>query len=174
MIILSNEFTEVYDPYEAESVTWPVNLLKACDQGKRRRSGPPAVDYAAIQRQQDQERKRLQGIRDEEFRVSGVRDFINFQFDNPFQVTERSETGRFFKAISPGRIPGEGLKDYINDRTITAKLLKENTDKYFQSRVSIPSVKKGRIQFGKRADKPSSAGLLGTGDDELKKTLLGA
>ena len=174
MIILSNEFTEVYDPYEAESVTWPVNLLKACDQGKRRRSGPPAVDYAAIQRQQDQERKRLQGIRDEEFRVSGVRDFINFQFDNPFQVTERSETGRFFKAISPGRLPGEGLKDYINDKTITAKLLKENTDKYFKSRVSIPSVKEGRIQFGKRADKPSSSGLLGTGDDEPKKTLLGA
>jgi len=90
---------------------------------------PPQVDYAALQRQQDVERKRLQGIRDEEFRISGVRDFINFQFDNPFQVTERAETGRFFKAISPGRIPGEGLKDYINDKTITAKLLKENTDK---------------------------------------------
>ena len=134
----------------------------------------PQVDYAALQRQQDLERKRLQGIRDEEFRISGVRDFINFQFDNPFQVTERAETGRFFKAISPGRIPGEGLKDYINDKTITSKLLKEDTDKYFKSRVSIPSVKKGRIQFGKRADKPSAIGLLGTSDDETKKTLLGA
>ena len=140
----------------------------------RSRRSPATVDYAAIQRQQDQEQKRLQGIRDEEFRVSGVRDFINFQFDNPFQVTERAETGRFFKAISPGRLPGEGLENYINDKTITAKLLKENTDKYFKSRVSIPSVKEGRIQFGKRADKPSSTGLLGTGDDEAKKTLLGA
>ena len=137
-------------------------------------SRPAAPDYASIQRQQDQERKRLQAIRDEEFRVSGVRDFINFQFDNPFQVTERSETGRFFKAISPGRIPDEALKDYINDRTITSKVLRENTDQYFKSRVSIPSVKEGRIQFGKRADKPSTAGLLGTGDDEIKKTLLGA
>jgi len=141
--------------------------------GGGRRSAPQ-VDYAAIQRQQDEERRRLQAIRDEEFRVSGVRDFINFQFDNPFQVTERAATGRFFKAISPGRIPGEELANYINDRTITSKLLKENTDKYFKSRVSIPSVKEGRIQFGKRADKPSTVGLLGTGDDEIKKTLLGA
>ena len=139
-----------------------------------RSKSPPVPDYAALQRQQDLERKRLQGIRDEEFRISGVRDFINFQFDNPFQVTERAETGRFFKAISPGRIPGEGLENYINDKTITAKLLKENTDKYFKSRVSIPSVKEGRIQFGKRADKPATVGLLGTGDDETKKTLLGA
>ena len=174
MIILSKEFTKVYDPYVAESVTWPVNLLKVCNQKKGRGRRAPQVDYAALQRQQDVERKRLQGIRDEEFRISGVRDFINFQFDNPFQVTERSETGRFFKAISPGRIPGEGLENYINDKTITAKLLKENTDKYFKSRVSIPSVKEGRIQFGKRADKPATVGLLGTGDDETKKTLLGA
>lgn len=135
----------------------------------------PRIDYAAIQRQQEQERARLQAIRDEEFRVSGVRDFINFQFDNPFQVTEKAETGRFFKAISPGRVPGDALKDYVNDKSITAKLLKENVDKYFKSRVSIPSVKEGRIQFGKRADKPSTAGLLGTGDDEMgKKALLGA
>ena len=134
----------------------------------------PTIDYAGIRRQQEQERARLQGIRDEEFRVSGVRDFINFQFDNPFQVTEKAETGRFFKAISPGRLPGDALGDYINDKSITAKALKENTDKYFKSRVSIPSVKEGRIQFGKRADKPSSAGLLGSGDEENKKALLGA
>ena len=135
----------------------------------------PAIDYAAIRRQQEQERARLQAIRDEEFRVSGVRDFINFQFDNPFQVTEKAETGRFFKAISPGRLPGDALSDYVNDKSITAKALKENTDKFFKSRVSIPSVKEGRIQFGKRADKPSSAGLLGSsGDEENKKALLGA
>lgn len=134
----------------------------------------PAIDYAAIRRQQEQERARLQAIRDEEFRVSGVRDFINFQFDNPFQVTEKAETGRFFKAISPGRLPGDALSDYVNDKSITAKALKENTDKFFKSRVSIPSVKEGRIQFGKRADKPSSAGLLGSSDDENKKALLGA
>lgn len=137
--------------------------------------GPPkpSVDYAAIRRQQNQERARLQGIRDEEFRVSGVRDFINFQFDNPFQVTEKAATGRFFKAISPGRLPGDALGDYINDKSITAKALKENTDKYFKSRVSTPSVKEGRIQFGKRADK-RYAGLLGSGDEENKKALLGA
>jgi len=41
MIILSNEFTEVYDPYEAESVTWPINLLKACNQGKGGGGSPP-------------------------------------------------------------------------------------------------------------------------------------
>ena len=42
MIILSNEFTEVYDPYEAESVTWPVDLLSACNQGKGGGRPPPA------------------------------------------------------------------------------------------------------------------------------------
>jgi hypothetical protein len=134
----------------------------------------PQIDYGAIQRQQDQERARLQAIRDEEFRVSGVRDFINFQFDNPFQVTEKAASGRFFKAISPGRVPGDALSDYVNDKSITAKALKENTEKYFKSRVSIPSVKKGRIQFGKRADKPSTAGLLGSGDEDSTKALLGA
>jgi hypothetical protein len=134
----------------------------------------PAVDYAAIRRQQEQERARLQAIRDEEFRVSGVKDYIDFQFDNPFQVTEKAETGRFFNAISPGRLPGDALSDYMNDKSITAKALKENTDKFFKNRVSIPSVKEGRIQFGKRADKPSSAGLLGSSDDENKKALLGA
>jgi len=134
----------------------------------------PQIDYGAIQRQQDQERARLQAIRDEEFRVSGVRDFINFQFDNPFQVTEKAASGRFFKAISPGRVPGDALSDYVNDKSITAKALKENTEKYFKSRVSIPSVKEGRIQFGKRADKPSTAGLLGSGDEDSTKALLGA
>ncbi len=134
----------------------------------------PQIDYGAIQRQQDQERARLQAIRDEEFRVSGVRDFINFQFDNPFQVTEKAASGRFFKAISPGRVPGDALSDYVNDKSITAKALKENTEKYFKSRVSIPSVKEGRIQFGKRADKPSTAGLLGAGDEDSTKALLGA
>jgi len=134
----------------------------------------PQIDYGAIQRQQDQERARLQAIRDEEFRVSGVRDFINFQFDNPFQVTEKAASGRFFKAISPGRVPGDALSDYVNDKSITAKALKENTEKYFKSRVSIHSVKAGRIQFGKRADKPSTAGLLGAGDEDSTKALLGA
>ena len=47
MIILSNEFIEVYDPYEAESVTWPINLLKACDQGKRSGGGSPPPPPAA-------------------------------------------------------------------------------------------------------------------------------
>ena len=31
--------------------------------------GGPRIDYAAIQRQQDQERQRLQGIADEKYRV---------------------------------------------------------------------------------------------------------
>jgi len=71
-------------------------------------------------------------------------------------------------------VPGDALSDYVNDKSITAKALKENTEKYFKSRVSIPSVKAGRIQFGKRADKPSTAGLLGAGDEDSTKALLGA
>ena len=74
-----------------------------------RPSPPPAVDYAAIQRRQDEERAKLQGIRDEEFRVSGIKDYIDYMYDNPENVSRRSATGSFYTAISEGKVPSQAL-----------------------------------------------------------------
>ena len=137
-----------------------------------RPSPPPAVDYAAIQRRQDEERARLQGIRDEEFRVSGIKDYIDYMYDNPSQVSRRSATGSFYTAISEGKVPSQALADYETDKSIGVKDVKANTDKYFTSRAAVPSIKKGRIKLGKKAVvRPE--GVLGGGETE-KKTLLGA
>ena len=138
----------------------------------RSRPSPPAVDYAAIQRKQDEERARLQGIRDEEFRVSGIKDYIDYMYDNPSQVSKRSATGSFYTAISECKVPSQALAGYETDKSIGVKDVKANTDKYFTSRAAVPSIKKGRIKLGKRAVvRPE--GVLGGGETE-KKTLLGA
>ena len=138
----------------------------------RRRSAPPAVDYAAIQRQQDAERARLQGIRDEEYRVSGISDYIDYMYDNPENVSRRSATGSFYTAISEGKVPSKALTGYKTDKSIGVKDVKENTSKYFTNRPAVASIKKGRIKLGKRAVvRPE--GVLGGGETE-KKTLLGA
>ena len=135
------------------------------------RSSPPPIDYAAIQRKQDEERARLQGIGDEEFRVSGIKDYIDYMYDNPSQVSRRSATGSFYTAISEGKVPSQALSGYETDKSIGVKDVKENTDKYFTSRAAVPSVKKGRIKLGKKAiARPE--GVLGAGETE-KKTLLG-
>ena len=135
------------------------------------RPSPPAVDYAAIQRQQDEERARLQGIRDEEFRVSGIKDYIDYMYDNPENVSRRSATGSFYTAISEGKVPSQALSGYETDKSIGVKDVKENTDKYFTNRPAVASIKKGRIKLGKKAIvRPE--GVLGGGEAE-KKTLLG-
>ena len=137
-----------------------------------RPSPPPRVDYAAIQRRQDAERARLQGIRDEEFRVSGIKDYIDYMYDNPENVSRRSATGSFYTAISEGKVPSQALSGYETDKSISVQDVKDNTDKYFTSRAAVPSIKKGRIKLGKRAVvRPE--GVLGGGETE-KKTLLGA
>ena len=136
-----------------------------------RPSAPPAVDYAAIQRQQEAERARLQGIRDEEFRVSGIKDYIDYMYDNPENVSRRSATGSFYTAISEGKVPSAALAGYETDKSIGVKDVKENTSKYFTNRPAVASIKKGRIKLGKRAVvRPE--GVLGGGVTE-KKTLLG-
>ena len=138
------------------------------------RSSPPPIDYAAIQRKQDEERARLQGIRDEEFRVSGIKDYIDYMYDNPESLSQRSATGSFYKAISPGKVPTELLKGYQSDKNIKLSDVKaDQTGKYFQQRTAVPSIKEGRIKFGKRTTKAPREGLLGTGEVEKKK-LLGA
>jgi len=137
-----------------------------------RPSPPPRVDYAAIQRRQDEERARLQGIRDEEFRVSGIKDYIDYMYDNPENVSRRSATGSFYTAISEGKVPNQALSGYETDKSISVQDVKDNTDKYFTSRAAVPSIKKGRIKLGKKAVvRPE--GVLGGGETE-KKTLLGA
>ena len=136
------------------------------------RPSPPAVDYAAIQRKQDEERARLQGIRDEEFRVSGIKDYIDYMYDNPENVSRRSATGSFYTAISEGKVPSQALSGYETDKSIGVEDVKENTDKYFTNRPAVASIKKGRIKLGKKAIvRPE--GVLGGGEAE-KKTLLGA
>ena len=137
-----------------------------------RPSPPPAVDYAAIQRRQDEARARLQGIWDEEYRVSGIKDYIDYMYDNPENVSRRSATGSFYTAISEGKVPSQALSGYETDKSISVQDVKDNTDKYFTSRAAVPSIKKGRIKLGKRAVvRPE--GVLGGGETE-KKTLLGA
>ena len=138
-----------------------------------RPSPPPRVDYAAIQRRQDAERARLQGIRDEEFRVSGIKDYIDYMYDNPEQVTHQAATGRYFKATSPGSVPSEALANYQSDKSITADIIKSDPSKYFKKRTSEATIQPGKIRFGRLPDKSASQGLLGSGEQQ-KKTLLGA
>ena len=135
------------------------------------RPAVPAMNYALIQAKQEEERRILQEKRDEEFRVSGIKDYIDYMYDNPSQVSRRSATGSFYTAISEGKVPSQALAGYETDKSIGVKDVKANTDKYFTSRAAVPSIKKGRIKLGKRAVvRPE--GVLGGGDTE-KKTLLG-
>ena len=134
----------------------------------------PQVDYGAIRRQQEQERQRLQGIRDEQFRVEGIADYIDYMYDNPETERMRSATGSFFNAISPGKTPSHQLYGYQSDKSITLKGIKADTAKYFKNRSAVPTLKEGKIKLGKRTDKPvDTSGLLVTAGTE-KKQLLGA
>jgi hypothetical protein len=136
------------------------------------RPAVPAINYALIQAKQEEERRILQEKRDEEFRVSGIKDYIDYMYDNPSQVSRRSATGSFYTAISEGKVPSQALAGYETDKSIGVKDVKDNTDKYFTNRPAVASIKKGRIKLGKRAvARPE--GVLGGGETE-KKTLLGA
>lgn len=138
------------------------------------RPSPPRVDYAAIARQQEQERQRQQAVADEKYRVQGVSDYIDYMYDNPEQVTHQASTGRYFKATSPGSVPGDALANYQSDKSITPDLIKGDPSKYFKKRTSEATIQPGKIRFGRMADRASSSqGLLGAGEQE-KKTLLGA
>jgi len=137
------------------------------------RPSPPQVDYAAIARQQEQERQRLQGIEDEKYRVKGVSDYIDYMSDNPKSMSFQAATGRYFKGVSPGATPGKALENYQTDKSITADMLKQDPSKYFDRKTSQASIQPGRIRFGKLPDKSAQAGLLGSGEQD-KKTLLGA
>ena len=137
------------------------------------RPSPPQVDYAAIARQQEQERQRLQGIEDEKYRVKGVSDYIDYMSDNPKSMSFQAATGRYFKGVSPGATPGKALENYQTDKSITADMIKQDPSKYFDRKTSQASIQPGRIRFGKLPDKSAQAGLLGSGEQD-KKTLLGA
>jgi len=137
------------------------------------RPSPPQVDYAAIARQQEQERQRLQGIEDEKYRVKGVSDYIDYMSDNPKSMSFQAATGRYFKGVSPGATPGKALENYQTDKSITADMLKQDPSKYFDRKTSQASIQPGRIKFGKLPDKSAQQGLLGSGQQD-KKTLLGA
>ena len=137
------------------------------------RPSPPQVDYAAIARQQEQERQRLQGIEDEKYRVKGIADYIDYMSDNPKSMSFQAATGRYFKGVSPGATPGKALENYQTDKSITADMLKQDPSKYFDRKTSQASIQPGRIRFGKLPDKSAQAGLLGSGEQD-KKTLLGA
>jgi len=156
--------------YDEEYAYWHKKLFKnAVFKG----GSAPQVDYAAIRRQQEQERQRLQAKRDEEFRIEGISDYIDYMYDNPEQERRRSATGQFFNAISPGKTPNQLLSSYRDNKTITLADIKKDTGKYFDNRTAVASVKQGRIKLGKRADKPISGGLLGMAETD-KKQLLGA
>ena len=136
------------------------------------RPAVPAMNYALIQAKQEEERRILQEKRDEEFRVSGIKDYIDYMYDNRSQVSRRAATGSFYTAISEGKVPSQALAGYETDKSIGVKDVKANTDKYFTSRAAVPSIKKGRIKLGRRAVvRPE--GVLGGGETE-KKALLGA
>jgi len=137
------------------------------------RPSPPQVDYAAIARQQEQERQRLQGIEDEKYRVKGVSDYIDYMSDNPKSMSFQAATGRYFKGVSPGATPGKALENYQTDKSITADMIKQDPSKYFDRKTSQASIQPGRIRFGKLPDKSAQQGLLGSGQQD-KKTLLGA
>ena len=137
------------------------------------RPSPPRVDYAAIARQQEQERQRQQAIADEKYRVQGVSDYIDYMYDNPERVTHQAATGRYFQATSPGSVPTEALANYKSDKSITADIIKADPGKYFKKRTSEATVQPGRIRFGRMPDRAATQGLLGSGEQQ-KKTLLGA
>lgn len=138
------------------------------------RPSPPRVDYAAIARQQEQERQRQQAVADEKYRVQGVSDYIDYMYDNPERVTHQASTGRYFQATSPGSVPGDALANYQSDKSITADIIKSDPSRYFKKRTSEATIQPGKIRFGRMADKASpTQGLLGSGEQE-KKTLLGA
>jgi hypothetical protein len=137
------------------------------------RPSPPQVDYAAIARQQEQERQRLQGIEDEKYRVKGISDYIDYMSDNPKSMSFQAATGRYFKGVSPGATPGKALENYQTDKSITADMIKQDPSKYFDRKTSQASIQPGRIRFGKLPDKSAQQGLLGSGQQD-KKTLLGA
>ena len=161
-----------HDNYELEQTLAKIMRFADCKGG-----GGPQIDYAAIQRQQQQEQERKRAIAqaaaDEEYRVKGVSDYIDYMYDNPEQERRRSATGQFFNAISPGKTPNQFLSSYRDNQTITLADIKKDTGKYFDNRTAVASVKQGRIKLGKRADKPSQAGLLGMAETD-KKQLLGA
>ena len=133
----------------------------------------PAPDYAAINRAQEQRRMQAQAVRDEQFRVEGISDYIDYMYENPEQEKRRSATGQFFNAISPGKTPNQFLSSYRDNKSITLADVKGDSSKYFDNRTATASIKKGRIKLGKRADRPTSGGLLGS-DENDKKQLLGA
>jgi hypothetical protein len=137
------------------------------------RPSPPQVDYAAIARQQEQERQRLQGIEDEKYRVKGITDYIDYMSDNPKSMSFQAATGRYFKGVSPGATPGKALENYQTDKSINVDMVKQDPSKYFDRKTSQASIQPGRIRFGKLPDKSAQEGLLGTGEQD-KKTLLGA
>ena len=134
---------------------------------------PPAIDYGAIARQQEQERQRQQAIADEKYRVQGVSDYIDYMYDNPERVTHQAATGRYFQATSPGSVPTDALSNYKSDKSITADTIKANPKKYFTQRTSEATLQPGKIRFGRMPDTAATEGLLGSGERE-KKTLLGA
>lgn len=137
------------------------------------RPSPPRIDYAAIARQQEQERQRLQAIEDERYRVQGISDYIDYMYDNPERVSYQAATGRYFQATSPGSVPSAALENYKSDKSLTADIIKKDPEKYFTKRTAEASIKPGRIRFGRMPDRASTQGLLGSGEQE-KKTLLGA
>ena len=163
-----------HDNYELEQTLAKIMRFADCKGG-----GGPQIDYAAIQRQQQQEQERLRVIAqakaDEEYRVQGVSDYIDYMYDNPEQTRHQAPTGRYFTAVSPGSVPNKILSNYQSDKSITPDSVKANPDKYFDRRTSQASIKPGKIRFGRMADQSSVSpgGLLGTGGQE-QKTLLGA
>ena len=157
------------DNYELEHILGKIFRFADC-KGRR----APQIDYAAVAAQQEAERQRLQGIQDENYRVQGVSDFIDYMYDNPEESKHQSATGRYFTGVSPGATPNKILDNYQSDKSITAKTLKANPDQFFNRRTSEASIKPGRIKFGKTADRSADAsGLLGSGAKD-QKTLLGA
>jgi len=156
--------------YQEEYNYWANKLFKnAVFKG----GSAPAVDYGAINRAQEQRRLKLQGERDEQFRIEGISDYIDYMYENPEQERRRSATGQFFNAISPGKTPNQFLSSYRDNKSITLADVKGDSSKYFDNRTATASIKKGRIKLGKRADRPTSGGLLGS-DENDKKQLLGA
>ena len=157
--------------YKEEHDYWFKKLFKnAVFKG----GSAPSVDYGAINRANAQRQAKLQAERDEQFRIEGISDYIDYMYDNPETERRRSATGQFFNAISPGKTPTDLLSSYRDNKTITlADVKKDTTGKYFANRTAVSSIKEGRIKMGKRADKPMSSGLLGTAESE-KKQLLGA
>jgi hypothetical protein len=156
--------------YQEEYNYWAKKLFRnAVFKG----GSAPAVDYGAINRANAQRQAKLQAERDEQFRVEGISDYIDYMYDNPEQERRRSATGQFFNAISPGKTPNQFLNSYRDNKSITLADIKKDSGKYFDNRTAQASVKEGRIRLGKRADKPNTGGLLGSAEAD-KKQLLGA